>query len=92
MRRVFTALFNALGACAAVYAVIELMRIIGYYWTIVLMPYPLTYLEFAFLAIGVLWIVLAVIDNLYIPADVLGLNHKGTGVFGRKAKKPRERA
>lgn len=49
MRRVLIALFNALGAMAAVYAVFELMRIIGYYWQIVTLPYPLTYLEFAFL-------------------------------------------
>lgn len=96
MRKIL-ALFNALGACAAVYASIELMRVIAYYWKIVTLPYPLTYLEFFFIGIGVLWVILAVIDNLYTEADTLGLGHKGTGVFGKKKahlkrKKERENA
>lgn len=76
MREKLKAIFNALGACAAIYAIFELMRIIGYYWHVVALPYPLTYPEFFFLALGMAWVVAAVIDNLYLPADLLGLKFR----------------
>lgn len=76
MREKFKAIFNALGACAGIYAIFELMRVIAYYWHVVALPYPLTYLEFFFLAVGMAWIAAAVIDNLYLPADLLGIKLK----------------
>ena len=76
MRAKFKAYFNALGACASIYAIFELMRVISHYWHVVALPYPLTYLEFFFLAVGMTWIAAAVIDNLYLRADLLGIKLK----------------
>jgi len=76
VRMELKAIFNALGATSAIYAMLELMRIISYYWQVVLLPNPFTILEFLFLAVGAAWIIFAVVDNLYLDADLLGVKVK----------------
>jgi len=64
-------LFNALGMAGAIYASIELLRIIRWYWDVVDWLAPFAF-EIPFIVLGVVWVIVVALDNIFIERDLLG--------------------
>jgi len=63
--------FVAVGSLCGLYGALELMRVIKYYIDNVRWLHVFG-LEYAILAIAVIWIVVSAVDDLFLKSDLLG--------------------
>lgn len=80
------AVLSGLGAMGAVYACIELLRIIGYYYQVVGWIQPFWF-EITFVVMGIIWILIAVFDDLFLKRDLFAIKRLVRYIRCRRARK-----